>query len=97
MLNPDPNFEHSEERDQCVYDVDPKEASIEYLAETTDEFASNLVYSLLGEEAYQDAYEKNEIRIVAVKMCSTFLSFMLERAKRQESHTATVEYLNGLL
>ena len=93
----DPNFEHSEERDQCVYDVDPKEVSIEYLAETTDEFASNLVYQLLGEEAYEEAYEKGEIRIVAVKMCATFLNFMLERAKRQESHAATVDYLNGLL
>lgn len=97
MLSSDPNFEHSEERNQCVYDVDPKEASIEYLAETTDEFASNLVYQLLGEEAYEEAYEKGEVRIIAVKMCSTFLSFMLERAKRQESHTATVDYLNSLL
>ena len=97
MLSSDPNFEHSEERDQCVYDVDPKEASIEYLAETTDEFASNLVYQLLGEEAYEEAYEKGEVRIIAVKMCSTFLSFMLERAKRQENHTATVDYLNSLL
>ena len=91
------DYENGEERDQSVFDVDPKEASIEYLAEVTDEFAANLVYQLLGEETYQKAYEDNEIRIIAVKMCSKFLELMLERAKRQESHVATVQYLNGLL
>ena len=91
------DYENSEERQQSVFDIDPSAASLEYLAEVTDEFASSLVYQLLGEETYRKAYEDNEVRIIAVKMCSKFLELMQARAKRQQSYTTIVNGLNGLL
>jgi hypothetical protein len=89
--------ENSEDNQQSVFDIDPAEASIEYLADVTDEFASHLVYNLLGQAIYEQACEDNEVRIMAVKMCAKFLELMHERAKRQETRSAAVEWLNSLL
>lgn len=93
----DPNYDSSEERSQSVYDVNPAECSLEYLAEVTDEFASHLVYHLLGERAYQLAYEHNEIRITAVKMCAKFLELIKARADRQTEYSSAIDRLNGLI
>ncbi|WGL30702.1 hypothetical protein SCRES3_gp45 [Synechococcus phage S-CRES3] len=91
------DYENSHEQELSVFDADLKEVSLEYLAENTDDFASNMVYAICGAEAYEVMAENNEVRIMAVKMASRFLEMMLERAKRQESHMATVNFLNDLL
>lgn len=93
----DPNYDSSEERKQSVYDVDPLTCSLEYLAETTDEFASHLVYYLLGKQAYEKAYEEGEIRFIAVKMCTTFIQFMKARADRQTEYLSAIDRLNDLI
>ena len=97
MSSYDPSYESSDEQNLCVFDADLETVSIEYLAENTDEFAANLVYAILGEQSFQELADAGEVRIMAVKMCTTFLQMMMERAKRQEAHAATVEKLNDLL
>lgn len=93
----DPLYDQSEERNESVYDVDLSTCSLEYLAENTDQFASHLVYYMLGEDTYNQAYEDNEIRILAVKMCARFLEMMKARADRQTEYLTAIDRLNGLV
>lgn len=93
----DPNYENSDERYAHTFTVNPKEASLEYLTQATDEFAAHLIFNLLGEKAFDALNESGELRIHAIKMCSTFLTLMHERASRQVEHKEIVDSLNQLL
>jgi len=96
-LPSDPNYQNSNERDKHTFTVNPKEASLDYLTEVTDEFAGSLIMGLLGEEAFDTLNESGELRIHAVKMCYSFLALMYERASRQKEYKETVDRLNELI